>query len=68
MKRGQRRGRGSLDRVRQSLLGGEVAGAQQRHPVDQPDLLERRTADQPAVVELGGGECPGEPGLAARDA
>ena len=50
------------------LLGGEIGGAEQAEPVDQQHLLVRRAADQPAILELGGGERAHQPGFAARDA
>ena len=60
--------RGGFDAVGNGLLGRVVAGAQQAEAVDQQHLLERRAADQPAVVELRRGKRTGEPRFAARDA
>ena len=66
-KRGERGRGGGLDAVGQGLLGGEISGAEQAEAVDQQHLLVRRAADQPAILELGGGERARQPGLAARD-
>ena len=54
VERGERSRRGGLDAFGNVLLGGVIAGAQQAEAVDQLHLLERRAADQPAIVELGG--------------
>ena len=68
MKRRERRLGGRLDPVGHHLLGGLIAGAKQAEAVDQQHLLERRAADEPAVVELRRREGAGEAGFAARDA
>ena len=59
---------GRLNAFGNHLLGRLISSAQQAEAVDQHHLFERRPADQPAIVELGRGECPREPRLAASDA
>src|SRR5579872_3839008 len=68
MKRCERCLCSGLDSFRNSLLGREIAGPQESKPIDQLQLLERRTADQSPVVELSRCERSGESGLTPRDA
>ena len=68
MQSSERRLRRGLDAIRNGLLGGEIAGAQQSEAVDQLHLFVGRTADQPAVVELRRGKRSRQAGFAAGNA
>src|SRR6185312_13243972 len=67
MKRGERRLARSLDSVGNRLLCCEIAGPKHPQPIDEQALLEWRTADEPAVVELGSGKGARETRFSASD-
>jgi hypothetical protein len=67
MKRGERGLRGGLNAVGNRLLRRLIAGPQKPETIDQPHLLERRAADEAAVVELRRGERARQAGFAAGD-
>ena len=52
VKGGKRRRRSRFDSFGDGLLSGQIAGTEQAEPIDQQHLLERRSADQAAIVEL----------------
>lgn len=60
-------GSGSIfQRIRLSLLGGEIGGPNQAKPVDEQLLLLRAAAHQAAIFELGSGERAEKPGFGTR--
>src|SRR5262252_3422709 len=68
MKRGERSLSSRLDRIGNCLLGGQIAGTEETKTVYEKRLLERRAANQTAVVKLSARKRTDQSSFAAGDA